>query len=65
MIKAVDSLMDDEPAKESSEEEESLLINDKATVIFFHGNSGNIGNRIDFVKNYIDLADVNVLIGNQ
>ena len=58
--------MDDEQIKPSSEEEEeNQLINDKATVIFFHGNSGNIGNRIDFVKNYIDLADVNVLIGNR
>lgn len=54
--------MDDENQKENTNGASSL-INQKVTVIFFHGNSGNIGNRIDFAKNYVDRANVNVMIG--
>ena len=44
-------------------ENEVDLVNNKPTIIFFHGNSGNIGNRLDFIKSYIAFAGVNVLIG--
>ena len=38
------------------------MVNNKPTVIFFHGNSGNIGNRLEFIRNYVIHANVNVLI---
>lgn len=39
------------------------FINDKPTVIFFHGNSGNIGNRLGFISSYVQKLNVNILIG--
>ena len=43
---------------------DNQFINNKPTVIFFHGNSGNIGNRLGFVESYVKKVDVNVVIGN-
>ena len=45
------------------EDNKDCMINDKPTVVFFHGNSGNIGNRLEFVNTYIMHCDVNVMIG--
>lgn len=44
-------------------ENDDSLVNKKPTIIMFHGNAGNIGNRLDLIRNYIFSADVNVMIG--
>lgn len=44
-------------------EQTNSWVNDLPTVIFFHGNSGNIGNRLAFMSSYVEMVNVNVLVG--